>query len=140
LSNNSHLVFCVPGKPQAKQRARVCKFGTYTPKETINYENLITMCFLDQIKIDNPIESPIIIYITARFAPANSFSATKKRKMIVGNIKHTQKPDLDNIIKTVKDALNKVAYKDDSQIYAIWAKKEYHDKDELLVTIKEVCE
>lgn len=54
-------------------------------------------------------------------------SVTKKRRldMIGGVERHTKKPDTDNLIKAVLDALNGVAYEDDAQIVMIAARKCY---------------
>lgn len=49
--------------------------------------------------------------------------------MIDGEIKHTKKPDLDNLIKFTKDCLNGVAWHDDSQVVEYGAmKKVYGDE------------
>ena len=55
-------------------------------------------------------------------------SASKKKQgaMKSGEIRHTKKPDLDNCIKFVKDCLNGIAWKDDSQVVRIVAYKHYH--------------
>jgi hypothetical protein len=39
----------IPGKPQGKARARTCKTGhSYTPENTVLYENLIKTSFLQR--------------------------------------------------------------------------------------------
>lgn len=38
---------------------------------------------------------------------------------------HYKRPDLDNLVKAVKDALQGVIYEDDSQVARLYAKKEY---------------
>jgi len=43
------------------------------------------------------------------------------------NVAHTSKPDLDNMVKLVKDALTGVFWRDDSQIDALDARKCYGD-------------
>ena len=58
--------------------------------------------------------------------------------MKAGYTKPTKKPDLDNVIKAVLDALNGVAYKDDSRIVRIEARKEYSDSPRLEIHIKDV--
>ena len=45
--------------------------------------------------------------------------------MIAGQRTPTKKPDADNIAKVVCDALNGVAYKDDTQIVSLHIKKSY---------------
>jgi hypothetical protein len=45
-------------------------------------------------------------------------------------VEHTKKPDLDKLIRSVKDALTKVAWNDDSQVVEVYARKIYAAKDE----------
>ena len=45
-------------------------------------------------------------------------------------IQHSNIPDLDNLVKLVCDSLNRVFYKDDSQISQLKAEKLYCDVDE----------
>lgn len=40
---------------------------------------------------------------------------------------HTSKPDLDKLVRCVKDALTGIAWKDDSQVSAVFARKFYTD-------------
>jgi Holliday junction resolvase RusA-like endonuclease len=45
------------------------------------------------------------------------------------------KPDWDNVGKIISDALNEVAYKDDSQIYQCTVAKMYSDRPRVFVQI-----
>lgn len=54
-----------------------------------------------------------------------------------GLIRPTKKPDIDNITKAILDALNKVAYKDDSAIVRFSIEKYYSDSPRVEVTIGE---
>lgn len=47
-----------------------------------------------------------------------------------------QKPDSDNIAKAILDALNGVAYYDDSQVVGLTVKKEYGDSARVEVEIE----
>ena len=61
--------------------------------------------------------------------------------MVSGSILPTKKPDGDNVEKAVADALNKVAYLDDSQIIEAKWQKIYAADDEhigLVVTVSDV--
>lgn len=46
--------------------------------------------------------------------------------------------DLDNIIKSVADSLNGIAYKDDSQIVEVVSKKYYSDKPRVEVILEDI--
>ena len=61
-----------------------------------------------------------------------------KLLMIKGEMLPTKKPDIDNIMKVVLDALNGVAYHDDSQIVKIYAVKYFSEYPEVKVTISEI--
>ena len=54
--------------------------------------------------------------VTAFFEPPKSISKKKRAEMLEGKIWPAKKPDSDNIAKVVLDALNGIAYHDDTQI------------------------
>ena len=112
--------FEIPGKPQGKARARTVwsknahKIVSYTPENTMNYENLIKVCFLQsRPKGFTLIQSPVQMTITAYYRKA------KGNKMIAPMLK----PDADNICKCVLDSLNGLAYLDDKQVIDIAIRK-----------------
>lgn len=104
------LVFTIPGDPVAKQRPRHTRAGrTYTPQKTVNFEALVAMCA--QAEGARPLEGALAVDIhVARTYPQ---SWSKKRRL-----EHydTRKPDADNVAKSITDALNGIAYRDDAQI------------------------
>jgi Holliday junction resolvase RusA-like endonuclease len=51
---------------------------------------------------------------------------------------HTGRPDIDNLLKFVMDALNGVFYKDDSQICQVFTLKQYNTRPGTLVEIVEL--
>ncbi|CZR99694.1 Endodeoxyribonuclease RusA [Clostridioides difficile] len=57
---------------------------------------------------------------------------------VEGLIRPSKKPDLDNIIKSVADSLNGIAYKDDSQIVEVVSKKYYSDKPRVEVILEDI--
>ncbi len=60
--------------------------------------------------------------------------------MLVGDILPTKRPDSDNIVKIILDALNGVAYQDDSQVCKIHFAKIYAKTSEIRVLIKNIKE
>lgn len=99
------LTFTVPGKPQGKQRPRVVSGRAYTPNETVMFERSVGFCALAERPRGWPLDATYRVTIAARYAD--------KRLR-----------DLDNLIKSVLDGLNGVAWKDDSQVIVITAAKE----------------
>jgi Holliday junction resolvase RusA-like endonuclease len=49
----------------------------------------------------------------------------------------TKKPDIDNVVKSIFDALNKVAFNDDTQIISLSVRKFYSEHPRVEVTIWE---
>lgn len=138
------MQFTVPGKPQGKARARTFynsglgKHMSVTPENTVLYENLIKDRYLQKcqgVYISPGI--PVILRITARFTPTKSTSKKKRIQMLGGELSPLKKPDIDNIIKVVADALNGVAYRDDTQIVKVDARKLYAESEGLDITIEE---
>ena len=128
--------FTIPGEPCGKGRPRFTKAGhTYTPQKTAVYENLVKLEYERQcsgIRFD---EGAVGIKITAYFAVPKSVSQKKKAEMISGNVFPTKKPDADNILKIVADALNGIAYGDDKQVVTAQVQKQYAEQAHTKVEI-----
>lgn len=130
------ITFTIPGQPQGKARARTTKFGSYTPEKTVLYENLIKINY--QQVTETYFEGPLRIAINAYYEPPKSISKKQRAAMLEGTIKPTKKPDIDNIAKVVLDALNGIAYKDDTQVIELTVNKNYGGIGKVEVTIEEV--
>ena len=55
-----------------------------------------------------------------------------------GDLMPAKKPDIDNIAKAVLDALNSVAYRDDTQIVELQIRKQYSEKPRLEICMEEL--
>ena len=118
--------FFVPGRPRGQQRPRfVKKLGiAFTPKETRVAAADVRAAFVAAHPDHRLWEGPIFLRVVARYdSPAKPKWLAERR---AGNTTpFVQRPDLDNIVKLVKDALSKVAWKDDSQVFQLLAHKFY---------------
>lgn len=128
--------FTVPGKPSGKERPRFSSKTrqTFTPQKTKNYEELVRWCYRAKCR-GIKLEGEIAASITAYYPVAKSTSKVNKEAMIKGKIRPIIKPDADNIIKAVLDALNGLAYKDDSAIVSVSAEKYYSTNPRVEVTL-----
>lgn len=136
--------FIVPGQPQRKQRPRFRRKGafvqTYTPKETLDYEQKIKECYetqIGQVRID---DVPLKIRIIAYFRVPASYSKRKRQEAVQHIIKPHNTTDVDNIAKVVLDALNKTAYSDDHYVTDLVIRKRYAEDPRLEIEIDEVKE
>ena len=59
----------------------------------------------------------------------------KPRKSQKNGLPHFSKPDTDNLIKTYLDALNKIAWRDDSLVYTVHAIKLWSDNPRTIIEI-----
>jgi Holliday junction resolvase RusA-like endonuclease len=125
--------FVIPGRPFGKQRPRFSRKSgrAFTPAETVSYERTVAM--IAMLHFPTPITGPVRLEVHAMFKPAASWSL-KKRNAAQGQ-PHVQKPDLDNLIKGVSDALNRIAFADDSHISEIRCSKEWGECDQIAVSV-----
>ena len=72
----------------------------------------------------------------SKTAPPKSWSKARREEVIRRGMCPTCRPDLDNLMKGVADALNGVAYKDDGQIAGAVIRKQYGRKDNTRVIIE----
>lgn len=130
--------FIVEGEPQGKGRHRTTNTGhTYTPKETVLYENWIKTCYLNRVG-NITLTGELRATIEAYYTIPKSKSLKAKKAMLEGLIRPVKKPDADNIAKAVLDSLNGIAYKDDAQIVDITIRKYYSESGFVKVILEEI--
>lgn len=115
------LAWTVLGEPQPKKRGRIVKLKTgYTIKKHPDTERaeqvfaLLSNAYLPS----EPITGPVEVSIRFVFEVTPSWPAWKRSAALAGRYLHTKKPDLDNLVKLVLDALNGLAWVDDTQVVA----------------------
>lgn len=116
----------IEGKIKGKARPR---FNTrtghaITPKDTVQYENWVKMCYKEQ-QSTKYLEGPLRALIVAYYKIPKSYTKKRVEAIRRGEEYPTKKPDLDNIAKIVLDSLNKIAYDDDAQIVELTVLKRY---------------
>ena len=131
--------FTVPGEPRGKGRPRFRRVGnyvqTYTPDETASYENLVKVEYQNQCAYMFDREDPLTMQIIAYYGIPKSVSKKKRNQMLDGEILPLKKPDADNVLKVIADALNGVAYHDDVQLVTVHIDRAYADVPRVEVTI-----
>lgn len=129
--------FFVDGEPVGKGRPRFVKSGrTFTPKKTADYEDLVRAKYravANDFMFD---DVALGVRITAFYGVPKSVSQRKKEKMLGTRV--TKRPDADNISKACLDALNGVAYRDDSLVAELEVLKLYADRGCVMVEIEEL--
>ncbi len=133
------IAFEVPGPIRGKARPRVTRAGiTYTPKETVQYENLVKLCFREaqaEAKVelfDRPVRAGLEVF----YEIPKSTSKSKRAAMLLDKLYPTKKPDTDNIAKIILDSLNGIAYKDDSQVVELTVNKFYSKRGQPYVFVR----
>ena len=115
------LRLTVPGVPVAKGRPRFANGHAYTPERTVDAEVRLGTAMRQEFA--EPLDGPLMLTVEFWFARPKSWSKARRAE-VIGN-PHTGKPDLDNLVKTVKDAGNTILWHDDGQIFSVDAIKLY---------------
>lgn len=132
------ISFVVPGMARGQGRPKFTRFGkhgkAYKDQKDVTRENWILARYLDAVGDLEPAGGAVVLRVTARYSVPRSWS--KKRQSDPGPM--IKRPDGDNVLKSVCDALNKVGWRDDSQIISMAVIKEYAERDELVVEIERI--
>jgi Holliday junction resolvase RusA-like endonuclease len=138
------IEFTIPGDPQGKARAKVFK-NKYTgnshgvtPEKTVLYENLIKTIFIQTGYPMIEEKIPLLMVVNAHYGISKSTSKKDRLLMSEHSLRPTKKPDVDNIVKVVADALNGIAYHDDSQIVNVVISKWYSENPRVEVKINQI--
>lgn len=135
--------FEIAGVPKGKQRPRAVRMGQharmYTPKQTVEYENLVRLAYATLAKNFRFADgAQLRVEITAYYDVPKSATKKVKSRMLSGELRPTKKPDFDNVAKIVCDSLNGVAYRDDAAIVSANVEKWYAENPRVSVKIMEV--
>ena len=140
-----NIQFTVPGKPVGKGRPRFSTRGgfvkTYTPEKTASFENLVKLAFQQAAPagfVPFGKDTALEMVITARFTPPESASKKKREAMLLGDIRPTGRPDLDNCCKLIADSLHDICYANDACIVRMIAEKRYSQVAETVVEVREI--
>lgn len=127
--------FVIPGKPKGKTRPRFARGGNaYTDQGTREYEEKVVEAFRaagGQLRGYRAIKIRAYYLIPQR-TPKKTYS-----EMVRGRIRPAKKPDLDNVLKIILDALSGVAYEDDNQICQAYIEKLYGEEPRVEVDLYE---
>lgn len=133
------LSFTIPGAPRGKGRPRATRFGKgvrlYTDAKTASYESLVALAAQAALAGRDPLSGPLCMSVLVKLQVPASASKRARADMLEGRHPPTKKPDLDNVVKSVLDGCNGVAFGDDAQVCWINAGKIYAERPGVDVVI-----
>ena len=134
--------FTVYGTPVGKGRPRFRNTGkfvqAYTPEKTANYETLVKLAYQQEYGGEPLLTGALHMELLAYFPIPKSTSKASRALMMFGKIWHIKKPDSSNVLKAVEDALNGIAYADDSAICSLTVMKKYSDTPRVEIVLSEL--
>tara|TARA_R110000822_G_scaffold11505_9_gene42033 strand:- start:100 stop:549 length:450 start_codon:yes stop_codon:yes gene_type:complete len=140
--NDCAICFSLGGTPVGKGRPRFVRSSghAYTPDNTRNYEsNLRRQAIMAmELNYQKRLSGPVLLNVVAYCPIPKSWSNKKKVQASIGLLLPTTKPDVDNLLKIVGDALNGIIYDDDKQITMASIRKEYSDDPRLAVFVSPI--
>jgi Holliday junction resolvase RusA-like endonuclease len=145
--DNHNYFFVVSGEPFGKKRPRARVIAghasIHNDPANENYELKVINAFRQAYpNLTNELgfgeDDYLQATITAYYSIPKSMSKKKRLLALDGTIRPTKKPDVDNIAKSILDALNSVLYKDDSQVVRLVVGKHYADVPRVEVSITKI--
>lgn len=121
----------IPGETVPWARARTQGKRFFTPKRQAGFAKVLKDYASEAMGEDLPVDGPVELSVLAVYPFPKSMSA-KKRGQPGAEWKHT-KPDADNIIKMVMDALEGICWINDSRVCSQHCWKKYGDRPRLQI-------
>lgn len=135
------IEFTIFGDPVAQGRPKFSTAGgfvrAYDPKKSKDYKDYVKLAAAEKAP-DQLLEGALAIVIKVFRPMPKAFSQKKIAAAEYGLIRPITKPDADNYLKGIKDALKNIMWKDDSQIVDAHVTKWYSWKPRVEVQITEI--
>ena len=130
------VIFTIPGVARGKQRPRATRQGrVYTPAQTVNAEAYVKMLAVGAMNGEKPFEGALEATFNISVAIPKSFTRRDRERIEKRDLWPTSKPDIDNVVKLLCDAMNGICYGDDKQIVDLLVTKSYAANAETVVMI-----
>lgn len=152
FTSKEKMKFTLQGTPQSKDRPRFFKtkqgIRSFDPKKgEKQYYQRTLKHLIDQsiLSEDSDIASEALDLPSAEFYEVSltfhlpipkSDSKRQKNAKLEGSIKHTVKPDIDNLEKFCLDLMSGIAFPDDKQVVKLSSEKLYSDNPRTEIEIK----
>lgn len=138
------IAFTLPIVPTAQARARhgVVNGHSVPFKSDRQQANEQTLdALLSRYAPAAPMSGAVALEFIAVFPPPRSASKKAREAMLRGTEPHTKKPDLDNLVKQLKDAMTRLQFWcDDRQVVRISCEKRYGEVGEWRVAVAEATQ
>ena len=146
FASHNGLFFVVEAEPVPQGRPRFASVAgrfvhAYDPPESVKYKNLLKWhirAFQQKYPNVGMLQQNIFLELKIFRSIPKAFSKKKRQEIREGKLYPVTKPDTDNYVKTVLDAANEIAFKDDSAVIGILARKYYSDIPRIEVALFEV--
>lgn len=137
------VAFSIPGKPVPSRRRtavnwKAKKIWSRTTPETQNFHALVRGKAQDAMAGRPPFSVPVKLQFKVYWPIPKTTSRIRTQQALNGMRRPAIRPDLENFIKTLADALKGVCYNDDSQIVTLHAEKFYADFPKLDIEVSEL--
>lgn len=136
------LSFTVPGKPRGQGRPRFGNGRAYKAGEDVTYEAVIAGEAIRAAEAEG-LALPVIpaggrgfsVMVVIWHAVPKSLTKARRAEIKAGIREPLAKPDIDNVLKALFDALSGVVWADDSAVTGVTAVKRYSSEPGLEVTV-----
>jgi len=132
-----YVTFCIPGEARGKPRPRFNRAGGAFNAPIVKfYEGLVREIAAEAMAGGEPLAGPLSVSVAMWREPPASWTSKRKAE------EHwcVSKPDADNMVKMIFDAMNKLVYRDDAQITHLEVTKKYGGENVVDVIVRELEE
>lgn len=128
------VIIRYPAEPVPFSRAGSHGKRRFTPTKQASFMGQVRLFAQYAMKGRAPLEGPVEMLAQFIYVVPASWSAKKRSDTIW----KSSKPDADNLVKIVKDAIDGVVYLDDSQVASLTVQKKYGPSPLVVVTVKSI--
>jgi len=137
----NRVTFTIPGPAVGKQRPKATSRGgfvrMYTPEKTQSYEALVKLVASQAMAGRTMFAGPVRVRLGVLCNIPKSLSKRDRAAAEAGRTRPSTKPDIDNVIKAVFDAMNGIVFHDDRAVVSVNAWKQYATEPCVLVEVAE---